>query len=110
MSRRTTCEGVASSSAHSRSKTSFLRGSIRIVRRAVRSSRATAVLEDATEYVDYDYNRTRMGVVPSAMSLTDSGLGACLALSALWGLIVLAGLLRPRSLGFVRRTLVPLGA
>src|SRR5690606_15593108 len=36
--RRTTCEGVASSSAQRRSKSSFLRGSIRIVSRAVRSS------------------------------------------------------------------------
>jgi hypothetical protein len=41
MRRLTTCDGVVSSSAHSRSKSSFLRGSIRIVRRAVRSSMAT---------------------------------------------------------------------
>lgn len=34
----------------------------------------------------------------------------CLALLALWGLIGLAGLLRPRSLFFVGRTLFPLGA
>ena len=39
--RRTTWEGVASSSAQSRSNMAFLRGSMRIVRRAVRSSRAT---------------------------------------------------------------------
>jgi hypothetical protein len=44
MSRRTTWEGVASSSAHKRSKKAFLRGSMRTVSRAVRSSRATAVL------------------------------------------------------------------
>jgi hypothetical protein len=44
ISRRTTWEGVASSSAHSRSKKAFLRGSMRIVSRAVRSSGATAVL------------------------------------------------------------------
>ena len=43
--RRTTCEGVASSSAQSRSKTAFLRGSIRIVSRAVRSSSATRARE-----------------------------------------------------------------
>jgi hypothetical protein len=36
--RLTTCEGVESSSAQRRSKTAFLRGSIRIVKRAVRSS------------------------------------------------------------------------
>src|SRR6185437_1242310 len=36
---RTTCEGVTSSSAHSRSNKAFLRGSMRIVRRALRSSR-----------------------------------------------------------------------
>ncbi len=35
--RRTTCEGVVFSSAHSRSKTAFFRRSIRTVRRAVRS-------------------------------------------------------------------------
>src|SRR5712672_2977707 len=67
ISRRTTWEGVASSSAHRPSKKAFLRGSMRIVRRAVRSSRTTAVLKDATEYGDYDYNRTRIGVAPSAM-------------------------------------------
>ncbi len=44
MSRRTTCEGVVSSSAHRRSNTAFLRGSIRIVSRAVRSSDATGGL------------------------------------------------------------------
>jgi len=37
-------------------------------------------------------------------------LGAYLALLALWGLIGLAGLLRPMSFGFVARTLFPLGA
>lgn len=39
-----------------------------------------------------------------------SPLSACLALLALWGLIGLAGLLRPASLRFVARTLFPLGA
>jgi formate hydrogenlyase subunit 3/multisubunit Na+/H+ antiporter MnhD subunit len=34
----------------------------------------------------------------------------CLALIALWGLIGLAGLLRPTSVGFVARALFPLGA
>ncbi len=42
--------------------------------------------------------------------LIDSSLSACLALVALWGLIGLAGLLRPMSVGFVGRTLFPLGA
>ncbi len=40
----------------------------------------------------------------------DSYLGACLALLALWGLIGLAGLLRPTSLRYVGRTLFPIGA
>jgi hydrogenase-4 component B len=39
-----------------------------------------------------------------------SPLDACLTLLALWGLIGLAGLLRPRSLRYVGRTLFPLGA
>ena len=39
-----------------------------------------------------------------------SPLNACLTLLALWGLIGLAGLLRPTSLIFVGRTLFPLGA
>ena len=51
-----------------------------------------------------------MGVASSAISVTNWGLSACLALIALWGLIGLAGLLRPRSLLFVGRTLFPLGA
>src|SRR6266481_1094776 len=101
MSRRTTCEGVASSSAQRRSKTAFLRGSMRIVSRAVRSSRATAVLKDATGYGDWHYNRTRIEVAPSAMPFIYSSLNACLAIIALWGLIGLAGLLRPTSLIFV---------
>jgi formate hydrogenlyase subunit 3/multisubunit Na+/H+ antiporter MnhD subunit len=42
--------------------------------------------------------------------LLDSPLGTCLALLALWVLIGAAGLLRPRSLGLVGRTLFPLGA
>src|SRR6188472_1878489 len=44
MSRRTTWEGVESSSAQRRSNTAFLRGSIRIVRRAVRSSMTKEIL------------------------------------------------------------------
>jgi hydrogenase-4 component B len=40
----------------------------------------------------------------------ESPLSACLALLALWGLIGLAGLLRPMSLRFVGRMLFPLGA
>jgi hydrogenase-4 component B len=44
------------------------------------------------------------------MPMIDSSLGACLALIAFWALIGLAGLLRPMSLGFVGRTLFPLGA
>jgi len=39
-----------------------------------------------------------------------SPLNACLALLAAWGVIGLAGLLRPMSLAFVARTLFPLGA
>src|ERR1035438_4591325 len=52
----------------------------------------------------------RIGVVHVAMPFIDSSLNACLALIAVWGLIGLAGLLRPKSLGFVARTLFPLGA
>src|SRR5271169_330707 len=44
------------------------------------------------------------------MPLIHSSLSACLGLIALWGLIGLAGLLRPMSVGFVGRTLFPLGA
>jgi len=39
-----------------------------------------------------------------------SPLNACLTLLALWGMIGIAGLLRPTSLRFVGRTLFPLGA
>ncbi len=42
--------------------------------------------------------------------LIHSPLDACLTLLALWGLIGLAGLLRPTSLRYVGRTLFPLGA
>ncbi len=42
--------------------------------------------------------------------LSISSLSACLAIVGLWGLIGLAGLLRPMSVGFVGRTLFPLGA
>jgi hydrogenase-4 component B len=42
--------------------------------------------------------------------LIHSPLASCLALVALWGVIGLAGLLRPRSLRFAGRTLFPLGA
>lgn len=44
------------------------------------------------------------------MPVIDSSMSACLALIAVWGLIGLAGLLRPQSLVFVGRTLFPLGA
>jgi hydrogenase-4 component B len=44
------------------------------------------------------------------MPLIHSSLGACLALVTLWGVIGLAGLLRPSSIGFAGRTLFPLGA
>ena len=44
------------------------------------------------------------------MPVIGSSLSACLALIAAWGLIGLAGLLRPTSLRFVGRTLFPLGA
>ena len=44
------------------------------------------------------------------MARLDSPLSACLALIALWGLIGLAGLVRPMSLRIVGRTLFPLGA
>jgi len=44
------------------------------------------------------------------MPLIQSPLSACLGLIALWGLIGLAGMLRPKSVGFVGRTLFPLGA
>src|SRR5215470_5127104 len=82
---------------------------MRIVSRAVRSSRATAVLWGCDRVREYHYNRTRIGVAPSVMPLIDSPLSACLALIALWGLLGLAGLLRPTSLRYVGRTLFPLG-
>jgi len=44
------------------------------------------------------------------MPVIDSSLSVCLALIAFWGLIGLAGLLRPKSLMFVGRVLFPLGA
>ncbi len=44
------------------------------------------------------------------MSPLDSPLAACLALLAAWGLIGVAGLMRPGSVVFVGRTLFPLGA
>jgi len=44
------------------------------------------------------------------MPLIHSSLDACLGLIALWGLIGLAGMLRPKSVGFVGRTLFPMGA
>src|SRR6185312_15508490 len=44
------------------------------------------------------------------MPVIDSSLSACLVLVTLWGLVGLAGLLRPTSIGFVGRTLFPLGA
>jgi hydrogenase-4 component B len=42
--------------------------------------------------------------------VVESSLHACLVLIGLWGLIGLAGLLRPHSIGFVGRTLFPLSA
>lgn len=42
--------------------------------------------------------------------LTSSPLSACLVVLGLWGLIGVAGLLRPRSIGLVGRTLFPVGA
>lgn len=44
------------------------------------------------------------------MPVSHSPLSACLMLISLWGLIGVAGLVRPRSLGFVGRMLFPLGA
>jgi formate hydrogenlyase subunit 3/multisubunit Na+/H+ antiporter MnhD subunit len=44
------------------------------------------------------------------VSPLDSPLAACIALLAAWGLIGIAGLLRPGSVAFVGRTLFPLGA
>jgi len=44
------------------------------------------------------------------ISPTDSPLATCLALLAAWGIIGLAGMLRPASLVFAGRTLFPLGA
>jgi hydrogenase-4 component B len=44
------------------------------------------------------------------MPAPDSFLRACLALLALWALVGLAGLLRPKSLRYVGRTLFPIGA
>jgi hydrogenase-4 component B len=44
------------------------------------------------------------------LTLVSSPLAACLALLAAWGVIGLAGLLRPRSVEFAGRTLFPLGA
>src|SRR5678815_5317034 len=56
MSRRTTCEGVESSSSQRRSNTAFLRGSIRIVRRAVRSSSAKEILSSEWVRIILSYN------------------------------------------------------
>src|SRR5215472_2951828 len=44
------------------------------------------------------------------MPSIESSLSACLTLIALWGVVGLAGLLRPTSLRYVGRTLFPLGA
>ena len=49
-------------------------------------------------------------MAPFVTPLLHSPLDACLLLLALWGLIGLAGLLRPTSLRYVGRTLFPLGA
>lgn len=56
------------------------------------------------------YNRTRIHIALCVTSLIHSPLSACLALIALWGVIGVAGLVRPMSLGFIGRTLFPLGA
>jgi len=68
------------------------------------------VIQGCNIGVEYYYNRTRIRLAASVTSPLDSPLTACLALVALWGLIGLIGLLRPMSIGFVGRTLFPLGA
>src|SRR5215471_17541535 len=78
---------------------------------AVRSAEDnTTTPRDATPVVDCDYNPARTCVARSVTPVLHSPLNACLTLLALWGLIGLAGLLRPTSLLFVGRTLFPLGA
>src|SRR5690348_11922515 len=52
----------------------------------------------------------RTQVAPNVMPYFGSSLRLCLALLAFWGLIGLAGLLRPASLRLVGKTLFPLGA
>src|SRR5690348_9730466 len=64
----------------------------------------------ATSRIEYHYNRTRTQVALAVKPTFDSSLAACVTLLALWGLLGLAGLLRPRSIGLVARTLFPLGA
>src|SRR5882672_4847303 len=64
----------------------------------------------ATSVVDYDYNTAHILPASSVTLLIRSPLSACLLILGLWGLIGLAGLLRPRSIGLVGRTLFPLGA
>src|SRR5262249_11261683 len=79
--------------------------------RAVRSAEGnTTTPRGATPVVDYDYNPARTCLAQSVPPVFHSPLYACLTLLALWGLIGLAGLLRPTSLLFVGRTLFPLGA
>src|SRR5215467_2240396 len=100
MRRRTTCEGVASSSAHSRSKSAFLRGSTRIVSRAVRSSSVTVGVLVQGAIFALSAGELRIIIQGTAESasvipLIHSPLSASLTLLAVWGAIGLAGLLRP---------------
>jgi hydrogenase-4 component B len=64
----------------------------------------------ATSCVESYYNRTHIQVALAVKTIPVSSLDACQALLALWGFIGLAGLLRPRNIGLVARTLFPLGA
>ena len=57
---RTICEGVKSSAAHSSSKTTFLRGSMRIVSRAVRSS--SAAIPAFLVSIEYALSMIRLAV------------------------------------------------
>ena len=119
--RRTTCEGVVSSSAHSRSNSSFLRGSIRIVRRAVRSSSAKGnyLCERYCHCMiiifTLKYNSSHICIPHKAHTAAVTippfePLALCLTLLAAWGVIGLAGLVRSSSLMLIRRVLFPLGA
>jgi formate hydrogenlyase subunit 3/multisubunit Na+/H+ antiporter MnhD subunit len=52
----------------------------------------------------------RIQLASSVTLLASSPLSACLAILGLWGLIGVVGLVRPRSIALVGRTLFPLGA